>query len=297
MDAQDFRSLQEAYMDVVEGAAGDVAARAQKLANQRNGQTPERKQMYQDLAYKAGSRERDGSGSPRTSRFERSKEHGPDITPMVSQSRSSQETLGGGTYERGPKRLPKSKEKYRRQVATGVRAASSQEKKRLGIKEDIYDIILSHLLDEAEGSYGQTPKASAAYTALAFGKGKSKTKSLALKHLIRSAGEDNSDKPSPKRSKMTQSDRDYHRGQSENGGEDREGIDFDEFDTGASGPGGKPKGKKLERQKKRGISAESYDLYDIILSHLFDEGYADTFESAEAIMVNMSEDWMGSIIG
>ena len=152
MNAQDFRSLQEAYLEVVEGAAGDVAARAQKLANQKKGQTPERKKMYQDLAYKAGSRERDGSGSPRTSRFERSKAHGPDITPMVSQSRSSQETLGGGTYERGPKRLPKSKEKYRRQVATGVRAASSQEKKRLGIKEDIYDIILSHLLDEGYAS-------------------------------------------------------------------------------------------------------------------------------------------------
>ena len=146
--------LQEST-ELDEGAAGNVAARAQKLANQKKGQTPERKQMYQDLAYKAGSRERDGSGSPRTSRFERSKEHGPDITPMVSQSRSSQETLGGGTYERGPKRLPKSKEKYRRQVATGVRAASSQEKKRLGIKEDIYDIILSHLLDEG---YAETPE-------------------------------------------------------------------------------------------------------------------------------------------
>ena len=128
-------------------------------------------------------------------------------------------------------------------------------------------------LDEAEGSYGQTPKASAAYTALHTGKGKSKTKSLALKHAIRSAGDDNSDRPSPKRSKMTQSDRDYHRGQSENSGEDREGIDFDEFDIGASGPGGKPKGKKLERQRKTGVSAESYDLYDIILSHLLDEGY------------------------
>jgi len=96
---------------------------------------------------------------------------------------------------------------------------------------------------------------------------------------------------------MTQSDRDYHRGQSENSGEDREGIDFDEFDTGASGPGGKPKGKKLERQKKTGVSAESYDYYDIILSHLLDEGYADTEKAAEAIMVNMSEEWMGSIIG
>jgi hypothetical protein len=151
-------------------------------------------------------------------------------------------------------------------------------------------------LDEAEGSYGQTPKASAAYTALHTGKGKSKTKSLALKHAIRSAGDDNSDKPSPKRSKMTQSDRDYHRGQSENSGEDREGIDFDEFDTGASGPGGKPKGKKLERQRKTGVSAEGYDLYDIILSHLLDEGYAETPQAAEAIMVNMGEEWREDIM-
>jgi hypothetical protein len=38
------------------------------------------------------------------------------------------------------------------------------------------------------------------------------------------------------------------------------------------------------------------DLYDIILSHLLDEGYADTQEAAEAIMVNMSEDWRESIV-
>ena len=124
------------------------------------------------------------------------------------------------------------------------------------LHEAYLDVYAPQELDEAEGSYGQTPKASAAYTALAFGKGKSKTKSLALKHAIRAAGDDNSDKPSPKRSKMTQSDRDYHRGQSENRGEDREGIDFDEFDTGASGPGGMPKGKKLERQRKIGAALE-----------------------------------------
>ena len=165
------------------------------------------------------------------------------------------------------------------------------------LQEAYMEVVENQQLDEGEGSYGQTPKSRAAYTALSTGKGKSKTKSLALKHAIRAAGDDNSDKPSLKRSKMTQSDRDYHRGQSENRGEDREGIDFDEFDTGASGPGGMPKGKKLERQKKRGISAESYDLYDIILSHLLDEGYADTEQAAEAIMVNMSEEWMGSILG
>ena len=42
--------------------------------------------------------------------------------------------------------------------------------------------------------------------------------------------------------------------------------------------------------------ADSYDLYDIILSHLIDEGYAETLEQAQVIMVNMSEDWRESII-
>jgi hypothetical protein len=40
---------------------------------------------------------------------------------------------------------------------------------------------------------------------------------------------------------------------------------------------------------------EQVDLYDIILSHLLDEGYADTYEAAEKIMVNMSEEWRESI--
>jgi hypothetical protein len=41
--------------------------------------------------------------------------------------------------------------------------------------------------------------------------------------------------------------------------------------------------------------ADHYDIYDIILSHLLDEGYAETPEEAEVIMVNMSEDWRESI--
>jgi len=41
---------------------------------------------------------------------------------------------------------------------------------------------------------------------------------------------------------------------------------------------------------------EETDLYDIILSHLLDEGYAETQEQAEVIMVNMSEDWRESIV-
>jgi hypothetical protein len=40
---------------------------------------------------------------------------------------------------------------------------------------------------------------------------------------------------------------------------------------------------------------ENVDLYDVILSHLLDEGYADTEDSALVIMANMSEDWRESI--
>ena len=42
---------------------------------------------------------------------------------------------------------------------------------------------------------------------------------------------------------------------------------------------------------------ENHDIYDRILSHLLDEGYAETPEAAEVIMLNMSEEWRNTIIG
>jgi hypothetical protein len=54
--------------------------------------------------------------------------------------------------------------------------------------------------------------------------------------------------------------------------------------------------KKAAKAKSK-LKKEQVDLYDIILSHLLDEGYAETPEAAEAIMVNMSEEWRDSIIG
>jgi len=44
------------------------------------------------------------------------------------------------------------------------------------------------------------------------------------------------------------------------------------------------------------VQFNSYDYYDTVLSYLLDEGYAETLEAAEAIMVNMSEDWKEDII-
>jgi len=41
---------------------------------------------------------------------------------------------------------------------------------------------------------------------------------------------------------------------------------------------------------------EEVDIYDVILSHLLDEGYASTEEAATAIMANMSEDWRDSVV-
>ena len=60
----------------------------------------------------------------------------------------------------------------------------------------------------------------------------------------------------------------------------------------------KEKKKNLEiiRKPKNNVG-EEVDLYDTILSHLMNEGYADTIEAAEGIMVNMSEEWRESIIG
>lgn len=52
-----------------------------------------------------------------------------------------------------------------------------------------------------------------------------------------------------------------------------------------------------EAQAKSKLKKEHYDIYDIILSHLLDEGYANTPNAAIAIMENMSERWIASILG
>ena len=57
-----------------------------------------------------------------------------------------------------------------------------------------------------------------------------------------------------------------------------------------------PSSKEKAKARKALGLGEAVDLYDIILSHLLDEGYADTEQAAEAIMVNMSEEWRETIV-
>lgn len=54
------------------------------------------------------------------------------------------------------------------------------------------------------------------------------------------------------------------------------------------------RGESNDPRKK--TQTESVELFDLILSHLLDEGYASTEENALAIMSNMSEEWRDDIL-
>jgi hypothetical protein len=56
------------------------------------------------------------------------------------------------------------------------------------------------------------------------------------------------------------------------------------------------KDEKRVANISKSLNKEETDLYDIILSHLLDEGYAETPEAAQVIMVNMSEEWREDIV-
>jgi hypothetical protein len=62
------------------------------------------------------------------------------------------------------------------------------------------------------------------------------------------------------------------------------------------GKGARQSAKQMEKKRRKALRQEEVSVYDIVLSHLIDEGYADTVESAEGIMLNMSEEWRDSIV-
>lgn len=160
-------------------------------------------------------------------------------------------------------------------------------------------------LDEAEGSYGRTPKAEKAFKDLYAKRlntgGNRKSVGDARKHAFRVNDPDkgHTGRKSPRpveggtfRRRMTQSDRDVGRQSKE--------YDPDDLYFGPQSDG--PKGslprsaKKRQRQKMTGVSAESYNIYDILISHLLDEGYAEDVKNAYCILENMSEEWVLEIL-
>lgn len=62
----------------------------------------------------------------------------------------------------------------------------------------------------------------------------------------------------------------------------------------AAEKGGKLGKRARLAQTLKGLKEE--EIFDVILSHLLGEGYADTAEGAVAIMANMGEEWKESIL-
>ena len=274
MNSQDLQGLQEAYSEVTEGMT------MKDFKQQRSRQKQKDKRESEKTSPLRRTGIHDDKASP-----ERAARHRANVDPDYDYGDEEQMYPGGKLKD--PKKIRKAK-------AVG-------------------ELTKEEYIDEAEGSYGQTPTARKSYGDLANkrrntpaseypqrGDKKVAVKS-AQKHFDRTGNPDAGDrskkstKPdwgSGKRKGMTQSDRDHARGEAEYG---HTGYDPD-WDGPASGPGGKPKGKKAERQKKTGVSAESFNAYELVLSYLLDEGFASTTENADKIILNMSESWFENIM-
>ena len=175
--------------------------------------------------------------------------------------------------------------------------------------DEMYDIY------EAEGSYGATPKAREAMRKVYVArsekpaseysqKGEKTRKVKGIeKHIRRiddgpDAGNRGKRSTSPRwsgyrgvtgRGKMSQDARDSARERDV------------EYSAGENKPGSgtvTKNPKKLRKQKAMGEIDESYDIFDVVLEFLQAEGFAETLEEAEWMMVNMiDEEAIGIILG
>ena len=64
----------------------------------------------------------------------------------------------------------------------------------------------------------------------------------------------------------------------------------------ARGVAGAAKGVAKRSKRLAYSMGEEVDIFDVIEEHLIEEGYAETPEAAQVIMVNMSEDWREDIL-
>jgi hypothetical protein len=171
--------------------------------------------------------------------------------------------------------------KAARAVSTGAGRVAS----RLGEEVDVYDIVLSHLLDEGYVDNFDQAEAIMANMSEEW-----------IDNIL-----DEACVVEGKRAQMY--------------GQPEMNSDYDERNLRNRGDLSKRDAGSIARSRLKGqlsavgrlrgtsphvdgrrVNNEEVDIYDIVLSHLLDEGYADTIESAEAIMVNMSKDWREGII-
>ena len=172
-----------------------------------------------------------------------------------------------------------------------------------GLMEAYSEVYASEQIDEAEGSYGQTPKARQAMGKLAIARREKpaseysqkgeKTKKVKEieKHTRRI---DNGPDVGNRGKKSTKPRHSGFLGKSGRGKMDQERRDYArdsavEYTAGGHkpGPGTVTKNpKKLRKQKAMGEIGEQFDIFDVVLEFLQVEGYAETLEEAEWIMAN-----------
>ena len=228
MNSQELRSLQEAYLEVVENQQLDEGY---KIYNNR------KVQDKMDKLKSKGDLESVGRA-------------GQIRDKLIKRSFSSQ------IPDREEKLNRNKSEKYKRSktVSDNTKKKKSfpnrlSRKDGQGIKDsyDYYDIILSHLLDEDSRRTSN------------------KQQTKRVRSNIKSFGS-NYTPPN-------------------------------NYDPDANrGKGEVLTRKQIEKKRRKALRQEEVSVYDIILSHLLDEGYAETQEAAEVIMVNMSEEWRQSIV-
>ena len=150
---------------------------------------------------------------------------------------------------------------------------------------DLYDIILSHLLDEG---YADTEQAAEAIMA---NMGQEWREDILDEGLGGAKNEKDETRKTDRQTRLNASVGLPPEGLSSAGMRERIKKNQEERQREKQGK------EFLEKHpRKKSTQQEQVDLYDIILSHLLDEGYADTEESATAIMVNMSEEWKENIM-
>ena len=138
-------------------------------------------------------------------------------------------------------------------------------------------------IDEAEGSYGATPKA---YSAASKTKMTAKRKPFLKKMLSRTNPANRTSPYGSPRKGMSDEDRERARAGSKHGVGTRQDHDYP-----SEGPGGVTKSaKKLRKQKALGEIGEGFDIFDVVLEFLQAEGFAETLEEAEWMMANMIDE-------
>jgi hypothetical protein len=315
MDFNDLQNLTEAYnqvnqqLDEAEGSYGETP-KAYAAASKTK-MTAKRKPFLKKMLRRTNPAERRPETSPRKGMTASDREE--------ARAGAAHGSPRGHDYpSEGPGGITKNPKKLRKQKAMGEFAKEDFELWVESLVEEGYDLseyTWDDMLDiyEAEGSYGKTPKARQAMGKLAIArrekpaseysqKGEKTKKVKAIeKHTQRidngpDAGNRGKKSTKPRwsgmlgksgRGKLDQDSRDYARDSAV------------EYTAGGHkpGPGTVTKNpKKLRKQKAMGEIDESYNTYQVVLSHLLEEGYASNEESADKIILNMSESWFAEII-